>query len=84
MATFSVIDASLAPPQPRPSDPVRERMSEYEGFVRQVNRRRVGRLVASAGENERSLMVRVSRAAKRIGKAAEVWVVDGIVYFKLV
>ena len=84
MATFSVIDASLAPPQHRPSSPLRERMSEYEGFVRMVKGGHVGRLVASASENERSLMLRVGRAATRIGKAVDSWAVDGIVYFKVV
>ena len=58
-------------------------MSEYEGFVRSIKRGQVGRLVASAGENERSLMLRVGHAAKRIGKAGDSWAVEGIVYFKV-
>ena len=59
-------------------------MVEYEGFVRNVKSDQVGRLVASASENERSLMLRVSHAARRIGKAVDSWAVDGIVYFKVV
>jgi len=56
-------------------------MTEYEGFVRTVKRGQVGRLIASASENERCLMLRVSRAATRIGKAVDSWAVDGVVYF---
>jgi len=58
-------------------------MAEYERFVNGVKEGRVGKLHPSAGETARSVAVRVSRAGKRLGKAVDTWVVDGVVYFKL-
>jgi len=57
-------------------------MREYEKFVDAVGNGKVGRLVPNKGETARGIALRISRAAKRMGKSTETWVVDGAVYFK--
>ena len=83
MATFSVIDAGKAPPKPRPAGPSKVRMTEYEGFLDRVKKGQVGKLIPAARDTPRGVAVRISRAGKRVGKAVDAWVVDGVVYFKL-
>ena len=83
MATFSVIDAGKAPAEPRPAGPWKVRMAEYEGFLDRVKKGQVGKLTPAARETPRGVAVRISRAGKRVGKAVDAWVVDGVVYFKL-
>jgi hypothetical protein len=58
-------------------------MREYEKFVEAVGSGKVGKLVPARGETARGIALRISRAAKRGGKATETWVVDGTVYFKV-
>jgi hypothetical protein len=56
-------------------------MREYEKYVEQVPQGKVGKLVPGPGETPRSIAMRISRAARRTGKSANTWVVDGVVYF---
>ncbi len=83
MATFSVIDTAQAPRRPRQSGRLAARMAEYEGFVNGVKKGQVGKLSPSTGDTVRGVALRVSRAGKRLDRAVDTWVVDGVVYFKL-
>ena len=58
-------------------------MREYEGYVKDVKRGDVGKLTPGANESARGLALRVSRAAKRLGKQADTWVVDKDFYFRV-
>ena len=58
-------------------------MREYEGYMKDVKRGDVGKLTPGANESARGLALRVSRAAKRVGKSADTWVVDGALYFRV-
>jgi len=58
-------------------------MREYEKFVESVGAGKVGKLVPSRGETARGVALRISRAAKRMERATETWVVDGTVYFRI-
>ena len=51
--------------------------------MKNVKRGQVGKLTPSTSETPRGVILRVSRAATRIGKAVDAWAVDGAVYFKL-
>jgi hypothetical protein len=82
MATLSVIDASQALQQRRQRGRLAARMAEYEGFVNGVKKGQVGKLSPSSGETARGVVLRISRAGKRLGRSIDVWVVDGAVYFK--
>ncbi len=57
------------------------RMRQYEDFVNAVGPDEAGRLVPEEGETTRNLAMRVSRAASRVGKTANTWTRDGVVYF---
>lgn len=83
MATFTVLEASKAPAAPAKRSPLAARMAEYERYAAGVKIGQVGKLVPSGGESTRAIAVRVSRAGKRIGKAIEAWVDDGVVYFRV-
>ena len=63
---------------------MKARMAEYEGFVTSVKRSEAGKLIPDEGESARGVALRVSLAGKRVGKAVAAWVVDGVVYFRLV
>lgn len=82
MADFTVIKDSEAPRPARQTGRLAARMREYEKFVDAVGSGKVGKLVPNRGETARGIALRISRAAKRMNKAAETWVVDGTVYFK--
>ena len=60
---------------------LREQQQAYEGFIRQLNGN-VGELELAAGERIRSVKVRLSRAATRLGSTLEIWDANGRVYFK--
>lgn len=81
MAVFSVIKDSEAPRPARQTGRLAARMREYEKYVEQVTQGKVGKLVPSPGETPRAIAMRVSRAARRIGKNVNTWVVDGTVFF---
>ena len=82
LATFTVIDESRAPMLTRRSSALRARMAEYQRYVSAPRNGQVGKLVPSGSETSRSVAVRVTRAGKRVGRAIETWVADGVVYFK--
>ena len=82
MAQFAVIDQSRAPAQPPPhATSYAEQMRQYEGYVRGLKKGQAGRLTPVAPETTRGLVVRVGRAAKRLGTDVETWTADGAVYF---
>lgn len=81
MAEFSVIKESEAPRPQRQTRGLALRMREYEDYVAQVARGKVGRLSPSNGETPRALALRVSRAGTRIGKPITTWISDGAVFF---
>lgn len=83
MAEFTVIKESDAPRPARQTGRLASRMREYEKFVEAVPAGKVGKLVPSRGETVRGISLRISRAAKRIGKSSSTWVVDGAVYFSV-
>jgi hypothetical protein len=58
-------------------------MREYEKYIEAVPSGKVGKLVPARGETARGIALRISRAAKRMGKSSNTWVVDGTVYFSL-
>lgn len=82
MAEFTVLKEADAPHPTRQTGRLATRMREYEKFVDAVGTGKVGRLIPARGETARGIALRISRAAKRTGKASETWVVDGTVYFK--
>jgi hypothetical protein len=59
-------------------------MREYEQYVTSVKGGQVGKLAPAKNESSRGVALRVSRAGKRIGKSVDTWVVDGVVYFRVV
>ena len=82
MAKFTKINADQAP-QPTKQTSLSGRMREYEGYVKDVKRGDVGKLTPGGNESARGLALRVSRAAKRLGKSADTWIVDGALYFRV-
>lgn len=83
MAEFTVIKDAEAPRPARQTGRLATRMREYEKFVESVGAGKVGKLVPSRGETARGVALRISRAAKRMERATETWVVDGTVYFRI-
>lgn len=83
MAEFTVIKDSEAPRPARQTGRLAARMREYEKYIEAVPSGKVGRLSPSRGETARGIALRISRAAKRMGKSSNTWVVDGTVYFTL-
>ena len=81
MVKFTTIKASAAPGPMRQTGRLTARMRQYEDYVNSVKSDEAGRLAPEEGETTRGLALRVSRAAKRIGKTADTWVRDGSVYF---
>ena len=57
------------------------RMRQYESFVNDVGPGEAGKLTPEGDETTRSLAMRVSRAAKRVGRTANTWTRDDAVYF---
>ena len=84
MATFDVITPRQAPPRPARGSPLARRMQEYEGYVRSTRPGQVGKLSPGAAESPRGVSMKVSRAARRLGKPIETWTLDGVVYFRTV
>ncbi len=83
MATFEIIAPGAAPKPLTTAGRLFTRMREYESYVASIREGEVGRLVPDEGDSAHGLELRVVRAAKRNGKAAESWVVDGVVYFRV-
>ena len=84
MAEFQVVDSSEVPRPTRQTGRLDARMKEYENYLTSVKKNQVGKLSPSPGESARAVAMRVSRAARRLNRQADTWVVDGIVYFKVV
>jgi hypothetical protein len=84
MPTFEVLSAKDAPERPRRPGASAQRQREYEAYVTGLGKGRVGRLQPGKDETPRAVAVRVSRAARRLGREVETWVVDGAVYFRAV
>lgn len=83
MATFSVIDEKAAPKPLKQSGRLAMRMREYEGYVKDVPPGKVGKLTPGRDESPRGIALRIGRAARRVDKVAETWIVGGDVYFKV-
>lgn len=83
MAEFTVVKESDAPRPTRQTGRLAARMREYETYVTQVGSGKVGKLQPGRNETARGIALRVSRAARRAGKNANTWVVDGVVYFSV-
>ncbi len=81
MAEFAVIKESDAPRPSRQTGRLAARMREYEKFVEGVPAGKVGKLTPARGETPRGVALRVSRAAKRMNRSINTWVVDDVVYF---
>ena len=58
-------------------------MRQYEEYVVSLKTGEAGKLTPDSGETARGIALRISRAAKRAGKSADTWVVDGAVYFRV-
>ncbi len=84
MAEFTVIREADAPMPRRQTGRLAARMREYEEYARSVTSGGVGRLQPSRGETARSIALRISRASRRINRAANTWIIDNTVYFKLI
>jgi hypothetical protein len=82
MAKFTIVKEKDAPKPIRQSGSLAHRMREYERYVDSVADGSVGRLTPADGETPRSIALRVSRAAKRMDRPIDTWIVDNIVYFK--
>lgn len=83
MAKFTKIPEAQAPRPIRQSGRLAQRMRQYEEHISQVKVGEVGRLVPESGETARGIALRVARAARRMNKTADTWMVDGTVYFRL-
>ena len=82
MPSLNVRNASEVPAYKKTNAAVREQQIIYEGFIRDAGTENVGELHLSADENERSVKVRLRRAASRVAANLEIWDYDGKVYFK--
>ena len=83
MATFTTLKADKAPQPTKQTGRLVARMREYEEYVTSVKRGEVGKLTPGPKESARGLALRISRAAKRLGKEADTWVADGTLYFRV-
>lgn len=81
MVQFSTVKASAAPSPLKQTGRPNVRMRQYEDFVNAVGADEAGKLMPEEGETTRSLAMRVSRAARRVGKTATTWTRDDAVYF---
>lgn len=84
MAEFAVISEADAPRPSRQTGRLAARMREYEHYIEGVKSGRVGRLVPSKNETARGIALRIGRAARRINKQTNTWIVNNTVYFKVV
>mgnify|MGYP000958547506 FL=1 len=84
MATFTVVKEKDAPkPMTATATTSKRRQAEYDAYLKALKKGQVGRLAPSNGESVRAISSRISRAAGRAGVTAEVWAVDGSVYFRV-
>lgn len=83
MAQFTRMKESAAPRPARQTGRLAARMRQYEEYVSSLKSGEAGKLTPDSGETARGIALRISRAAKRTGKTADTWVVDGAVYFRV-
>ena len=83
MAQFTKMKESAVPRPPRETGRLAVRMRQYEDYVSSLKAGEAGKLLPDSGETSRGIALRVSRAAKRLGKSADTWVVEGAVYFRV-
>ena len=85
MAIFERIPAGTAPARPATTTPsaVQNRMRQFESYASEVAAGEVGVLEPEHAETTRSLAMRMSRAATRLGREIETWSADGKLYFKV-
>lgn len=83
LATFEIISPNSAPKPLTAAARLFARMREYESYIAATSKGQVGRLAPGEGDSAHGLELRIVRAARRNGKAAQTWVVDGIVYFRV-
>ncbi len=81
MATFGTMKVTEAPAPLQQVGQLSVRMRQYEEYVNAVKAGEAGHLTPEEGETTRAISLRISRAAKRLGKTANTWVRDGVVYF---
>lgn len=81
MAEFTIMSQKEAPQRPHKTGPLKQRMAEYEGYIKQLGARTAGCLTPGERETARGLALRVTRAGTRLGKDVTAWVADGNVYF---
>ena len=82
MPRMTIRSASEVPPPSRSPKAIREAQLQYEGYVQAINGD-VGELELSAGEQPRSVKVKLRRAATRLGRDIEIWDANGRVYFRV-
>jgi hypothetical protein len=83
MAEFTVVKEADAPKAPASRTKLTARMEAYDVHVLSIRKGQVGKVVPGEGETLRGESLRVSRAAKRVGKTANTWAVDGALYFTI-
>ena len=84
MPKLHVRKPNEAPLPSRSSRAVREQQQKYDDFVRRIETGEVGDLELEAGENVRSVKVRLRRASSRVGVDLDIWDASGHVYFRRV
>jgi hypothetical protein len=82
MAEFTIISASHAPPMPHKKTPIARRMAQYEGYVLTLKSGSAGKLVPERAETPLAILMRIRRAARRVGRPVEAWQGDRVVYFR--
>ncbi len=84
MPRLNVRKASEVPLPSRASRAVRELQQKYDNFVRGVDVSEAGELELEAGDNIRSVKVRLRRASSRLSVDLDIWDANGKVYFRRV
>lgn len=83
MPQFTAIPESEAPAKPRPASRAQAVQAEFESYVDSLDPGEVGVLTLDPDDNQRGIMLRISRAGARIDKPVATWAgSDGNVYFK--
>ena len=82
MPTLTVRNAADVPDPDKGTKATREAQQQYEQFIQAINSD-VGELELSAGEQPRSVKVKLRRAATRLGRDIEIWDANGSVYFRV-
>lgn len=81
MPKFTIRKPGEVPQNTRLSKAVRELQLAYEGYITSVGDQ-VGELELEPSEDTRSIKVRLTRAASRLGVNIKAWDANGKVYFQ--